>query len=187
MSRKTDAQVRDELRRIHRHFTGEQYDDMRTDRPGCSGIVLGTVVGTFLWVVIVGLLLLLTGCAKTEREGRTVRRWSEQGEQGGVPFSKTGEETSQVSETTKTGVDPQALAAVVTTAVRAAMAAGTGGLGFGIPEAVAGIATAGAGIAALLQSRKAARKQTEADVAWDAEREAQIKAALMTPPPKGTT
>ncbi|MBA3591561.1 hypothetical protein [Methylibium sp.] len=187
MSGKSDKEVRDELRRIHRQFTGEQCDDMRTDRPGCSGICTGAV-GLVLWVVIVGLLLLLcTGCAKTEREGRTVRRLIEHGEHGGVPFSKTAEETSETSETTTTGVDTQAIAAVVTTAVRAAMAAGTGGLGFGIPEAVAGIATAGAGIAALLQSRKAARKQTEADAAWDAEREAQIKAALMTPPPKGTT
>ncbi len=128
----------------------------------------------------------LSGCAQSRREGQTVRRWSEQGEQGGVPFSKTGEETSQVSETTKTGVDPQALAGVVTTAVRAAMAAGSGGFSLGLPEAAGAAATLIAGGAAFLQSRKAARKSAEADSAWDAERDASIKAALLTPPPKET-
>ncbi|MBA3591536.1 hypothetical protein [Methylibium sp.] len=184
MSRKTDAQVRDELRRIHRHFTGEQYDEHQANAGGGW-----YVLGTLLCLALLACVMLLTGCAKTEREGRTVRRWSEQGDQGGVPFSKAGEEVSETSETTTTGVDTQAIAAVVTTAVRAAMAAGTGGIGFGLPEAVAGIATAGAGIAALLQSRKAARKQTEADAAWDAEREASIKAAKLEQPwtTKGTT
>ncbi len=189
MSRKTDEQVRESLRRLHRFYTGEEYEAERDDvSKGGGWYVISSLM---LIAALLCILLLLSGCTKSRREGQTVRRWSEHGEQGGVPFFKAGEETIETRETVVTGVDTQAMAGVVTAAVRAAMAAGTGGLGFGVPEVVAGIATTGAGIAAVLQSRKAARRTAEAeaavvdrDAAWDAEREASIRAAKLEQPPK---
>lgn len=119
----------------------------------------------------------LAGCLKAERAGRTVRRYSEQGESGGVPFSKAGEETTDSEETSRSGVDTQALAGAISIAVKAAMGAGTAvGLGGSIPAILGGLATTAAtGLFALKKAR-------EANQSWDAERAAAIRAAALLPP-----
>ncbi len=123
-----------------------------------------------LALLVGALLLLLTGCIQTDRQGQRVRRWSEQGEQGGVPFAKSGEETIDSHSTSHSSVDPQAIASAVSVAMRAGAAAGTGGLSEAIPTIVGGLTTAGAAAAYLLKRR-------EANQAWDAERAAAIEAA----------
>lgn len=160
--------------------------DMKTRQiqtgPPDPGFPFGRV-GLALLVLVA--VILLAGCSKTERQGSSVRRWSEHGDQGGVPFSKTGEETTESTETSTTGVDPQAIASAVAIAVKAAIGTSTGGLGLGISDAVTAALAAGMGAYALHKQRQVTRLQVDNDAAWDQASEAKVQAALMTPPPKG--
>jgi hypothetical protein len=135
------------------------------------------------------------GCWKRDTQ-RTTRAHLV-GTFAGQPLDVTADLSS--SEQTTSGVDPQALAGLVTTAVKAAIGGTTGGVGFGGIIGGAGVGSAALSFlmgemrkrrdAAEIQRQREAKEKArqEAEAAWDAERDAQIRAAKLEQPPKETT